>query len=159
GWQDVYPSSPYLLAMLQNAKAGHSIYAPFLPNPKQCGSPRYQIIMAPGLHCSGDRGGVRDQANLRWFETWLRGAPTGLAALKTPFHFHSMNSPGWQSFTSAPQTTHYTSLYLAPGGKLAANPVATAGEPVRLAYGNKDGGATNAAFTSEPFTEATYLVG
>ncbi len=159
-WDDVYPSSPYLLTMLQNAHAGRPIYGPFLPDAAKGGSPRYQIIMAPGPHCAGDNGGPRDQANLRWFETWLRKAPTGLATIKTPFHFHSLNSPEWQSFVSAPQTSNYRTLFLAPEGKLA--PDAAAGTPgtVSLAYGDRDGGGiTNAIFTTDPFNQATYIAG
>ena len=159
GWEDVYPSSPYLMAMLQNAKAGHSIYAPFMPDSKQGGSPRYQIIMATGRHCTGDHGGARDQANFRWFETWIRGAPTGLASIKTPFHFHSMNSPGWLSFTSAPQSTHYTTLSLAAGGKLALASSGSRLDAVKLTYGNKEGGSSNATFTSEPLAATSYLAG
>ncbi|WP_447759808.1 CocE/NonD family hydrolase [Sphingopyxis panaciterrae] len=158
-WDDVYPSSPYLLTMLQNAQAGRPIYGPFQPKAGEGGSPRFQIIMAPGLHCSGDNGGARDQANFRWFETWLRGAPTGLASIKTPFHFHSLNSPSWQSFTNAPQTGAYKPLYLAADGKLAAGPPKDSGT-VQLAYGDrKGGGIANAIFTSEPFGEPTYIAG
>lgn len=159
-WEDVYPSSPYLLSMLQNAHAGRPIYGPFLPGAAKGGSPRYQIIMAPGLHCAGDNGGPRDQANFRWFETWLRKAPTGLATIKTPFHFHSLNSPEWQSFTSAPQTNNYSTLFLAPEGKLARESVAGTPGTVSVEYGDRDGGnITNAIFTTDPFEQPTYIAG
>jgi predicted acyl esterase len=160
GWQDVYPSSPYLLAMLQNAKAGRPLYGPFTPKAGEGGSPRYQIIMATGPHCSGDHGGPRDQANLRWFETWLRHAPTGLASITTPFHFHSLNSPVWQSFGNAPQAGCYTSLFLAPGGKLSPTMAAVPVGTVPLDFGDKDGhGIVNAVFTSEPFEKPAYIAG
>lgn len=157
-WDDVYPSSPYLLAMLQNAYAGRPVYGPFLADAAKGGSPRYQIIMAPGPHCAGDNGGPRDQANFRWFETWLRKAPTGLATIKTPFHFHSLNSPEWQSFSNAPQTNNYTTLFLATESKFA--PAAGTPGTVPLAYGDRDGGGmTNASFTTDPFKQPTYIAG
>jgi predicted acyl esterase len=159
-WDDVYPSSPYLLAMLQNAEAKRPLYGPFHPDAGKGGSPRYQIIMAPGPHCAGDNGGPRDQANFRWFETWLRKAPTGLASIKTPFHFHSLNSPEWRSFVSAPQTRDQGTLYLAADGRLARDPATSPSGAVPLAYGDRDGGGiTNAVFTSDPFDRPTFIAG
>ena len=157
GWDDVYPSSPELYAMLQNAAAGRDPRLAMAPD--QTPDPRYQIIMAPGAHCTGDNGGPRDAAYLRWFETWVKGVDTGLARTEQPLHLHLLDAPGWMSVERYPITSTYSRFYLGEGARLQTDaPRASVASDI-LVYGASADPRASLTYTTPPFQDGALLAG
>jgi uncharacterized protein len=88
GWHDIFQrGEPLNYAGLQNAWAGRSAGAPMLPDQRVTG--RYQLYMGPWYH--GVFGGEElERLQLEWFDTWLRGEPTGMADTPTPLHLYEL---------------------------------------------------------------------
>lgn len=158
GWDDLYPiSAPEAYTMLQNSWSSRSIWAPMVQD--QAVTPRYQLIMAPGTHCSGGNGGPRDQATLKWFDTWLKDRDTGLQRMANPLQLSETGSSSWISASSYPMVQANTPYYLAKNGALVAErPRAKRGED-RLKYNPPSAGDAHISYLTSPFPSDASLVG
>ena len=122
---------PLDYAALQNAWAGRPASAPMLPGQRTTG--RYQLLDGPWEHINGSSV-VVDPLELEWFDTWLKGESTGMAATPTPLHYYDLGTGRFDETSTYPFTgSTPKTLYFGPGGTLtAARPtVGTAGsDPV-----------------------------
>src|SRR5205807_1035600 len=71
---------------LQNAWAGRPVEAAMRPDQPVTG--RYQLLMGPWYHGNVGQGVNLTLLELQWFDTWLRGEPTGVDRTPTPLHIH-----------------------------------------------------------------------
>ncbi|MDT4917137.1 MAG: uncharacterized protein QOH89_1837 [Pseudonocardiales bacterium] len=81
---------PLNFAGLQNAWAGRRVTAPMLPHQRTTG--RYQLLDGPYTHLAAALPKDLDELELKWFDTWLRGADTGMARTKTPLHYYDLGT-------------------------------------------------------------------
>ena len=103
---------PLNYAGLQNAWAGRPVNAPMLPNQPVTG--RYQLLNGPFTHLTAALGTSMDKLQLEWFDTWLKGADTGMAQTATPLHYFDLGAKTYAETTSYPiagatPTTYYFS--------------------------------------------------
>ena len=103
---------PLNYAGLQNAWAGRPVTAPMLPGQRVTG--RYQLLDGPFTHLGAAIGNALDELELEWFDTWLRGADTGMAQTPTPLHYYDLGTAHYAETTSYPiagatPTTYYLS--------------------------------------------------
>jgi predicted acyl esterase/acetyl esterase/lipase len=158
GWDDYYPTAaPEAYVMFQNAFAGRSLSEPMKPG--QAATGRYQLIMAPGTHCSGGEGGPRDEAALKWFDTWVKGVQTGLQNTQTPLQLYQLQSNRWVSASSYPLSTDYQTFYLEAGGELRqGKPTANSGsDRIRYAQSTEQGAIL--MYTTQPFENGATIAG
>ncbi|MBS0430909.1 MAG: CocE/NonD family hydrolase, partial [Proteobacteria bacterium] len=86
GWSDINEiGGIHAYHALQNAAAGRPVDAPM---DIARSDPRWQIIVGDWSHAQGLDVGVY----LQWFETWLKGADTGIARTTTPMHVYEMGT-------------------------------------------------------------------
>ena len=103
---------PLNYAGLQNAYDGRPANAPMLPGQATTG--RYQLIDGPWEHINGSSVDV-DPLELEWFDTWLKGENTGMAATPTPLHYYDLGTGNFDETTtypfagSTPQTYYFGS--------------------------------------------------
>ncbi|HET9075944.1 MAG TPA: CocE/NonD family hydrolase, partial [Acidimicrobiales bacterium] len=90
---------PLDYAGLQNAWAGRPVSAPMLPGQRTTG--RYQLIDGPWEHINGSSV-VVDPLELEWFDTWLKGEATGMAATPTPLHYYDLGTGRFDETTTYP---------------------------------------------------------
>jgi putative CocE/NonD family hydrolase len=94
---------PLNYAGLQNAYAGRPVTAPMIEGQKTTG--RYQLLDGPFTHGSiGLAGTSLDQLELKWYDTWLRGADTGMAQTPTPLHYYDLGTKRYAETTTYPLT-------------------------------------------------------
>jgi hypothetical protein len=103
---------PLNYAGLQNAWAGRAVNAPMLAGQHTTG--RYQLLDGPFTHLSAAIGTTMDALQLEWFDTWLKGAHTGMAHTPTPLHYFDLGRKNYAETTSYPlagatPTTYYFS--------------------------------------------------
>jgi putative CocE/NonD family hydrolase len=103
---------PLNYAGLQNAWAGRPVNAPMLPNQPVTG--RYQLLDGPYTHLGAALPATLDALELEWFDTWLRGADTGMAHTPTPLHYYDLGTGHYAETTTYPiagatPTTYYFS--------------------------------------------------
>jgi hypothetical protein len=116
GWNDLFQSGePMNYVGLQNLVDGRPQAAAMTTS--QPVTPRYQLLMGPWQHVTTGTGINVAALELEWFDTWLLGEQTPLAATTTPVHLDMENSGG--SWVDAarwplPEATP-TSFYFAPG--------------------------------------------
>jgi putative CocE/NonD family hydrolase len=91
---------PLNYAGLQNAWAGRPVGAPMLPGQPVTG--RYQLLDGPFTHLSAAVGNTLDPLELEWFDTWLRGADTGMAQTPTPLHYFDLGTGSYAETTAYP---------------------------------------------------------
>ena len=110
---DIYAqSSLELYAYFQNAYAKAPVYGPMSAATPASG--RYQIIMSQGGHCENEDPNIQ----LEWFDTWLKGVPTGMDKTSTPIHVDEMISNRWINTSHYPVTPTYTTYYLGASNEL-----------------------------------------
>jgi putative CocE/NonD family hydrolase len=108
---------PLNYAALQNAYDHRSTTAPMLPGQPTTG--RYQLIDGPWEHINGSSVDV-DPLELEWFDTWLKGEPTGMATTPTPLHDYDLGTGNFDETTTYPFAgSDPTTLYLGGGGSLS----------------------------------------
>ena len=91
GWNDLFQrSTPLLYSGFQNAFGGRPVAAPMLANQAVTG--RYQLLMGPWYHVQYGEGQDLNPIQLKWFDTWLKGAPTGMDTEQNPFHTIEMGA-------------------------------------------------------------------
>jgi putative CocE/NonD family hydrolase len=92
---------PLNYAGLQNAWAGRPVSTPMMPGQHVTG--RYQLLDGPYTHGSiAFAGNSLDQLELEWFDTWLRGADTGMAQTPTPLHYYDLGTNHYARTRSYP---------------------------------------------------------
>lgn len=110
---DIYAqSSLELYAYLQNAYAKRPVFGAMAVD--QNASGRYQVIIGQGGHCES----IDQRISLEWYDTWLKGADTGIADTALPLHVHELGSNRWVNTGTYPPVPTYTQYFLAPKGKL-----------------------------------------
>ena len=91
---------PLNFAGLQNAWAGRPVTAPMLPDQPVTG--RYQLLDGPYTHLAAALPATLDELELEWFDTWLRGANTGMAQTPTPLHYYDLGTGHYAETTTYP---------------------------------------------------------
>ncbi|MGH8922729.1 MAG: CocE/NonD family hydrolase, partial [Actinomycetes bacterium] len=119
---------PMNYAALQNLSAGRPATAPMVPGQKTTG--RYQLIDGPWEHLNGSSVDV-DPLELEWFDTWLKGQNTGMAAAPTPLHYYDLGTGTFKETTTYPFTgASPTRLYLGAGTLSTTPPKTPATDPL-----------------------------
>ena len=155
GWVEPGFGAQELWAALENAAKGRSPYAPLLPGQSVTG--RYQLIVGNWTH----GGGLDDGIMLEWYDTWLKGARTGIPTdTRTPVHLQELGTPAtrWVNVASYPLTSRYQPYYLGANGTLASAPASRSGsETLEWAQPTVPGGTLT--FTSGPLPNGALLAG
>ncbi|MGH9041326.1 MAG: CocE/NonD family hydrolase, partial [Acidimicrobiia bacterium] len=150
GWHDFFQAGGLRnYAGLQNAWAGRPVGAAMEPGQPVTG--RYQLVMGPWYHGTVDQG-LLERLQLAWFDTWLKGEPTGMADTAAPLHLHQ-GGGGFVDTARYPlEEATPTPLFLGEGGTL------TATEP---AAGSGSNAADSILFTGvgSPCNRATDVWG
>ncbi|HEY2702009.1 MAG TPA: CocE/NonD family hydrolase [Pseudonocardiaceae bacterium] len=126
GWNDLFPGGAigdYTAA--QNAYFGRPVTAPVTPGESVTG--RYQAIIGPWTHAENVNGDVLNEIKEDWFDTWLKGSPTGMANTSTPLHIFENNATRWVDTAAWPPSPATSTYYLGNNGSLTASPPTTAG--------------------------------
>ncbi|HVU91976.1 MAG TPA: CocE/NonD family hydrolase, partial [Jatrophihabitans sp.] len=95
---------PLNYAGLQNAWAGRPVGGPMTAGQPTTG--RYQLLDGPYTHLGASitsSAGLR-QLMLEWYDTWLRGADTGMADTPTPLHYYDLGTGHYANTTAYPLT-------------------------------------------------------
>ncbi len=156
-WND-YPTSPSeAYTMFQNSYSGRDPWLPMKAD--QASSSRYQIIVGNEQHCAGRAGGRMDEALLKWFDTWLKNADTGVRDATKTMHLWELNSRRWVSSSVYPKVDKYQTFYLHSNGLLApAKPAEdVANDQVAYVLPNQPSGSV--IYTTAPFAEGATLAG
>jgi uncharacterized protein len=153
GWNDLFAQGALeLYSQFQNAHAGRPVDAPMAPRQRATG--RYQVVIGPWAHAAG----IDPAIALRWFDTWLRNEPTGMAASTTPMHLHQLGSADWINTDRYPMTGRSTPYLLGDGGTLSSTgPQAAATDSI--AYTQPNAPAGTLAYTTKPFGSGATLAG
>ncbi len=122
---------PLNYAGLQNAWSGRPSTAPMLAGQAVTG--RYQLLDGPFTHLSAAIGTTMDELQLEWFDTWLKGADTGMGDTPTPLHYFDLGTDTYANTTTYPLTgAAPTTFYFS-------------GEPSNSALSRNDGTLTTSA--------------
>ena len=150
GWLDNGFGGLEIYGALQNAYFHRDPFAPLRPGLPVSG--RYQAITGEWRHGGGLDYGIE----LQWYDTWLKGAHTGLPTnTLTPLHVFERNR-GWVSASSYPMTNHYTRFFLTGSG-LSRTPK---GQGVaHLTWGPPSQSGTTITFRSTPLADGATIAG
>lgn len=113
GWYDVFPGGnidAHLAA--QHALAQRALGQPLRANDRVTG--HYQAIVGPWTHGEHTNGALQP-IMLRWFDTWLKDAPTGMADSDKPLHLFVLGENRWVDSATYPLTGRSVSFQLHPG--------------------------------------------
>lgn len=122
GEYDIFQrGEPLNYAGLQNAWSGRPVGAPMQPGQRVTG--RYQLLVGPWTHLQG--GGVGSNfktLELAWFDTWLKGQKTGMAATPTPLHYYDLGTGRYDQTTTYPITGAEPTVLYFDGGRTGSAP-------------------------------------
>ncbi|MFJ5265286.1 CocE/NonD family hydrolase [Streptomyces sp. NPDC088387] len=121
GWYDLFPAGnlgAYTAA--QNAYFGRPLTGPITRSDAVTG--RYQAIVGPWTHGEHVDEPTLQSIRLRWFETWLKNAPTGMAATSTPLHLFENGANRWVDSAAWPLSADTRTYYLGAGSLTTAKP-------------------------------------
>jgi putative CocE/NonD family hydrolase len=107
---------PLNFAALQNVWSGRSADAPMVAGQRVTG--RYQLLVGPYTHLAGGGlgGTAFENLELEWFDTWLKGADTGMADTPTPLHYYDLGTKTYANTTTYPLLgATPTTFYFGPG--------------------------------------------
>jgi predicted acyl esterase len=153
GWNDLFAQGAMeQYAQFQNAYAGRPVDAPMAPAQRATG--RYQVVVGPWAHAIG----IDQAIALRWFDTWLRGEPTGMAATTAPMHLHQLGSADWINTDRYPMVGRYTQYYLRSGGALTATAPQAPGSD-SIAYTQPSAADGSLSYTTPAFAAGATLAG
>jgi len=156
GWQDLFPGGnlgAYVAA--QNAYFHRPINAPVRPGDRVTG--RYQAIVGPWEHQENVDGPTMQAIRLEWFDTWLKGARTGMASTDTPLHLFQNGAGRWVDVAAWPPSPKTGTFYL--GGGHALSPGRPTGTDTDTLSWAPAGPATTLTYTSAPLAHAAVLDG
>ncbi|MFI9381934.1 CocE/NonD family hydrolase [Kutzneria sp. NPDC052558] len=141
GWNDLFPGGnlgAYVAA--QNAYFKRPLNSPVTAGQSVTG--RYQAIVGPWTHGAHTNEDVLNNIKKEWFDTWLKGAPTGMANTSTPLHLFQNGASRWVDSAAWPPSLGTSTYYLNAGGTLTSTPPTAAG--------------TDTIYWSMPWFPATY---
>ncbi len=115
GWYDLFQrGEPLNYAGLQNAWDHRPVGAPMRADQPVTG--RYQLMMGPWYHLTAGQGVDLHRIQLEWFDTWLRGEPTGMGQSRTPLHLFQLGANRWTDAATWPlPQAQATTYYLSSG--------------------------------------------
>ena len=116
GEYDIFQrGEPLNFAGLQNAWAARPVTAPMLAGQKVTG--RYQLLDGPFTHLGGAGTSLSDlePLELEWFDTWLKGASTGMDRTPTPLHYYDLGTSDYAETTTYPLTGSTPTTYYFDG--------------------------------------------
>jgi predicted acyl esterase len=126
GWQDLFPGGnigAYVAA--QNAYFHRPVTAPIAAGQRVTG--RYQSIVGPWTHGEHVNEDVLSNIRKEWFDTWLKGRPTGMANTTKPLHLFQNGGDRWVDTAAWPPSTGTATYYLNSGSALTTTRPAAAG--------------------------------
>ena len=126
GWNDLFPGGnigAYVAA--QNAYYGRPLTAPIAAGQPVTG--RYQAIVGPWGHAAHVTEDQLSNIRKEWFDTWLKGRPTGMADTTKPLHVFQNGANRWVDTAAWPPTLSTGTYYLNNAGSLTTAPPAAAG--------------------------------
>ena len=156
GWNDLFPGGDlgdYVAA--QNAYFHRPLTAPVNAGEPVTG--RYQAIVGPWTHGENVNGTVLENIRLEWFDTWLKGERTGMAATSTPLHIFENTANQWADTAAWPPPAAASTYYLGAGGTLSAGHL-TPGGTGKLSWAPA-AAANSLTYTSAPLTRDAVLDG
>ena len=118
GWNDLFPGGnlgDYVAA--QNAYFNRPLTRPITPGESVTG--RYQAVVGPWTHGEHVNEPTLQGIRLQWFDTWLKGRNTGMAATPTPLHLFENGADHWVDTAAWPPTTTAGRYYLGAGSSLS----------------------------------------
>jgi predicted acyl esterase len=118
---------------------------------------RYQAIVGPWTHGENVNGPALQAIRLEWFDTWLKGARTGMADTATPLHLFENGANRWVDLAAWPPAPQVRTFYLGGNGSLATRRPATAGAD-SLAWAAASP-ANTLTYTTEPLARSAVLNG
>jgi len=152
GWRDLFPGGnlgAYVAA--QNAYFHRPVNAPVLPGEQVTG--RYQAIVGPWTHGENVNGPTLQAIRLKWFDTWLKGARTGMADTATPLHLFENGANHWVDQAAWPPAPQVRTYYLDGDGSLAAR------RPTAAGADSLSWGPASLTYTTEPLSRPAVLDG
>lgn len=154
GWNDLFAQGAMeMYAQLQNAYAKRATDAPMKRNNRATG--RYQIVVGPWAHAVG----IDPAIALRWFDTWLRAEPTGMADTAAPMHLYQLGSADWINTDRYPMVDKYTRYYLQPGGALSPTAPSGLGGSDLIAYTQPSLPYGTLSYQTPPFAQGATIAG
>lgn len=155
GWRDLFPGGnlgDYVAA--QNAYFHRSLTAPITAGEPVTG--RYQAIVGNWTHGENVTGAVLDAIKLEWFDTWLKGEPTGMAGTRTPLHLFENNADQWVDTAAWPASSEARTYYLGANSLAATRPADQGTGTLAWAAAST---ATTLTYTSAPLSRSAVLDG
>jgi len=126
GWNDLFPGGnlgAYVAA--QNAYFNRPLTSPVTAGQAVTG--RYQAIVGPWTHSAHTNEDVLNNIKKEWFDTWLKGSPTGMADTSTPLHIFQNGANRWVDTAAWPPSLSTRTYYLGAGGTLNTSAPTAAG--------------------------------
>ena len=153
GWNDVvFRGTTEFYTALQNLNDRRPEFGAMRQGQPATG--RYQIIVGPWGHGQGLDNGIM----LEWYDTWLKGAHTGIQHTRTPMHLYEMASNRWINTADWPAAPIYTRDYLNSGGALTEQAAKTpAYDTISWEQPSESGGTLE--YTTKPFSNGATLAG
>jgi hypothetical protein len=146
GWYDLFQrGEPLNYAGLQNAWAHRPVGAPMQADQPVTG--RYQLMMGPWYHLTAGQGVDLHRIQLEWFDTWLRGEPTGMGATHTPLHLFQLGSNRWTDAATWPLPQARPSTYYLSDGPSGSSAPSTNDGTLRPGRPGAGSGADPVLFT------------
>jgi predicted acyl esterase len=155
GWLDLFPGGnlgDYVAA--QNAYFHRPLTAPVTAGEPVTG--RYQAIVGPWTHGENVTGPVLDALKLEWFDTWLKGEPTGMAATSAPLHIFENNASQWVDTAAWPPSPATQTYYLGDTSLTASRPAGKGSDSLAWAAAST---ASTLTYTSAPLASSEVLDG
>jgi putative CocE/NonD family hydrolase len=146
GWFDLFQrGEPLNYAGLQNAWAHRPVGAPMRPDQPVTG--RYQLMMGPWYHLTAGQGIDLHRIQLEWFDTWLRGEPTGMGSTRTPLHLFQLGANRWTDASTWPLPQAQATTYYLSAGPSGSSAPSTNDGVLSPARPGGAGGADPVLFT------------
>jgi uncharacterized protein len=122
GEHDIFQrGEPLNYAGLQNAWAGRPVTAPMAPRQPTTG--RYQLLDGDYTHLQlATNAAALEELQLEWFDTWLKGADTGMGDTPTPLHYYDIGTGHYTQTTTYPLTSATPTTYYLSGTRSGSAP-------------------------------------
>ena len=155
-YMDVFPEGALeMFTALQNLERGEPRYAPLTTQGAPPLSPRYQIVMGPGAHALG----ISQRITLRWLNTWIKRAPTGLRRVRRPAHLWEQGADRWVDTNRYPVVPRYKRFFFARAGGLRRKKPGTMDGADTLRWAPEQSPEATLTYTSHPFDTKAVLAG
>ena len=155
GWNDVVIRGALeFYAAQQNAFDKHHdpVLGPMRANQHATG--RYQILVGPQGH-----GQAIDNAiMLEWYDTWLKGVPTGMDKTETPMHLYELGSNRWVNTDVYPIVSDYSTYYL-NSEKALTKKRPTGDDSDSIVWTQPNQANSSLSYTTSPIEDGATLAG